>query len=247
MAIDIPILNLIYAYSFVLILLFLFKLKKIPEEKLLFTASIRMTLQLILTGYLLTYVFKINNYLLTFLIVLIMEAFSIINIKNIVKRNIPKQMLKTIIYSMLVGNITTLFFFLLIVVRPNPIFSPRYWIPLAGMIIGNAMTGMSIGVKTLLDSIEDNSSKIITSLHLGAEPQEALRSISNKCFESAILPTLNSMLGMGIVFLPGMMTGQILSGAQPLSAIRYQIAIMLGICGSVSLSVLALAIENSLT
>jgi putative ABC transport system permease protein len=166
-----------------------------------------------------------------------METFSIINIKNIVKRNIPKQMLKTIVYSMLVGNITTLIFFLLVVVRPDPIFSPRYWIPLAGMIIGNAMTGMSIGVKTLLDSIEDNSSKIITSLHLGAEPQEALRSISNKCFESAILPTLNSMLGMGIVFLPGMMTGQILSGAQPLSAIRYQIAIMLGICGSVSLSV----------
>ena len=237
MAVDISFLHLLLAYAFVLILLLFFKIRNIPEEKLLFIATFRMTIQLTLTGYLLTYIFRIDNLFLTVAIICIMEVFSILNIKNIVKRNIPKQMIKTISYSMVIGNISTLFFFLLIVVHPIPLFNPRYWIPLAGMIIGNAMTGMSIGVKTLLDGVKDNSSKIQTALNLGAEPQEALKEITNKSFESAILPTLNSMIGMGIVFLPGMMTGQILSGASPLSAIRYQIAIMLGITGSVALSI----------
>ena len=78
------------------------------------------------------------------------------------------------------------------------------------------------------------------ALVLGATPQAATKSIINRTFDSAILPTLNSMMGMGIIFLPGMMTGQILSGVSPLTAISYQIAIMLGILGSVSLSVILL-------
>src|SRR6056297_2334437 len=77
-----------------------------------------------------------------------------------------------------------------------------------------------------------------SSLMLGATPKMASKSIVDNAFDSAILPTVNSMVGMGIVFLPGMMTGQILSGTSPVTAIQYQIAIMMGILGSVSLTVI---------
>ena len=76
------------------------------------------------------------------------------------------------------------------------------------------------------------------TLMLGATPKQATKRLVNQAFDSAILPTINSMIGMGIVFLPGMMTGQILSGVDPLVSIEYQIAIMLGISGSVALTVL---------
>jgi putative ABC transport system permease protein len=75
------------------------------------------------------------------------------------------------------------------------------------------------------------------ALMLGATPKMASKQIVDDAFDSAILPTINSMVGMGIVFLPGMMTGQILSGTSPVTAIEYQIAIMLGILGSVALTV----------
>ncbi|MBT9142591.1 MAG: putative iron export permease protein FetB [Dehalococcoidia bacterium] len=79
-----------------------------------------------------------------------------------------------------------------------------------------------------------------TALMLGATPKAAAKSIVDSAFGAAILPTINSMVGMGIVFLQGMMTGQILAGAFPVTAIQYQIAIMLGITGSVALTVILL-------
>jgi putative ABC transport system permease protein len=82
---------------------------------------------------------------------------------------------------------------------------------------------------------------------LGASPQMAAKSVVDNAFDSAILPTINSMVGMGIVFLPGMMTGQILSGVSPLTAIEYQIAIMLGIVGSVALTVILFVYWGSKT
>ena len=72
---------------------------------------------------------------------------------------------------------------------------------------------------------------------LGATPKMASKDIVNKAFDASILPTINSMLGMGIVFLPGMMTGQILSGSSPVIAIKYQIMIMVAIFAGTVLSV----------
>ena len=105
------------------------------------------------------------------------------------------------------------------------------------MLIGNSMTGVSLAVMRLTDGMNTNRALVEGALILGAKPKVAARKIVNDTFDSAILPTINSMIGMGIVFLPGMMSGQILSGISPVTAIAYQIAIMLGILGSVSLTV----------
>ena len=167
--VDITLLRLLIAYVFVILLVVFLKIRKIPQEKLLLLASIRMTIQLILAGYVLTYVFAIDSIALTLLIIALMEVFSVFNIKKILHRPIPTSILKTLAISLNMGTLIVLFFFLLFVIHPTPLFSPRYWIPLAGMIIGNAMTGISIGVKTLLTETENNQHQILALLHMGVD------------------------------------------------------------------------------
>jgi putative ABC transport system permease protein len=226
------------AYVFVLILLVIVKIRKIPREKEILISTIRMTLQLILTGYILVYLFNNINPLHTILVVIIMETFSIYNIFKRSKQVLTKRLKKIIALSMILGTFSSILYFLLVVINIKPWYDPRYFIPIAGMIIGNSMTGITLGVTRLVDGIYSQKHLIEASLMLGATPKMAAKQIVDNAFDSAILPTINSMVGMGIVFLPGMMTGQILSGTSPVTAIEYQIAIMIGILGSVALTVI---------
>lgn len=236
--INLQIWQLIAAYIFVLILMIIVKLKGIPREKEILIASIRMTLQLVLTGYLLVYVFNSPSPFYTTLILIAMESFSIYNIIKRTKLKLSFKLKQIISLSMVVGTVSCLLYFLFIVVQITPWYNPQYFIPIAGMLIGNSMTGISLGVNRLVDGMYTKKSMVEGALMLGATPKDASKHIVNDAFDSAILPTINSMIGMGIVFLPGMMTGQILSGISPITAIAYQIAIMLGILGSVSLTVM---------
>lgn len=236
--VDITLLQLVSAYIFILILLFIVKIKKINREREILIASIRMTLQLTLVGYILVYVFQNPSPLFTIVIILIMESFAIFNIFKRVKKDIPKDLKKIIAFAMSIGTLTSILFFLFIVVGIEPWYKPQYFIPLAGMLIGNSMTGISLGVERLIDGFDSRRYEVETALMLGADSKKASKKIVNNAFDSSIMPTINSMMGMGIVFLPGMMTGQILSGISPITSIKYQIAIMLGIMGSVSLAVI---------
>lgn len=226
------------AYIFVVILLFIVKLKGIPREKEIFISAIRMTLQLIITGYILTYIFNNDHPIYTILIISIMELFAVHNIFKRVKVRLSKKIKKIVAFSMVTGTILSLLYFIFVVINLSPWYDPRYFIPIAGMLIGNSMTGISLGVNRLVNGMDSQRQFIETSLMLGATPKNAAKPIIDEAFDSAILPTINSMVGMGIVFLPGMMTGQILSGVSPITAIEYQIVIMLGILGSVSLTVI---------
>jgi putative ABC transport system permease protein len=236
--IDLGLLQMVFAYIFVLILLFIVKARGIKREKEILVASVRMTLQLIFTGYLLVYVFENRHPIYTILIIGAMETFAIFNTIKRIKIKISHSMKKIIALSMGIGTLTSMFFFVFVVVQVSPWYDPRYFIPIAGMLIGNSMTGISLGVNRLVDGMKVQRNLVETALMLGATPKTASKHIVDNAFDSAILPTINSMVGMGIVFLPGMMTGQILSGTSPLTAIEYQIAIMLGILGSVALTVI---------
>jgi putative ABC transport system permease protein len=235
--IDLTLIQLASAYIFVVILLVIVKIKGIAREKEILIGSIRMTLQLILVGYLLSYVFENSNPFYTLFIIAVMEVFAVFNIYKRVKKELSLKLKKVIAFSIVVGTLVGQFYFVLVVLRISPWFEPRYFIPIAGMMIGNSMTGISLGVERLLDGFISKKNLVESALMLGATPQAASRDIVNSSFDAAILPTINSMVGMGIVFLPGMMTGQILSGISPLIAVEYQIAIMLGIVGCVSLTV----------
>lgn len=226
------------AYVFILILIFMVRFRKIGREKEIIIATIRMTLQLIIVGYLLSYIFKHPNPFITLIIIAIMESFAIYNIYKRVKADVPPQLKKAVAISLTIGTLISLFYFDFVVVRFVPWYDPRYFISIAGMIIGNAMTGVTLGLNALLEGMKSRRNLVEAALMMGATPKQAAREITNNAFDTAIMPTINNMVGMGIVFLPGMMTGVILSGTNPVLAIKYQIAIMIGIVGSVSLSVM---------
>ncbi len=236
--IDLSVLQVAAAYIFILLLMVILKVKGIPREKEVLIASIRMTLQLILVGYVLVYLFESMNPFLTILVLVIMESFAIYNIFQRSGRPLSNSLKKVVALSMAFGTLSSLLFFLFVVIRIAPWYDPQYFIPIAGMLIGNSMTGISLGVNRLLEGMKERKSLVEAALMLGATPKQAAKEVVDSAFDSAILPTINSMVGMGIVFLPGMMTGQILSGVSPTTAIAYQIAIMLGILGSVSLTVI---------
>jgi putative ABC transport system permease protein len=236
-AVNLNIWQLVAAYVFVIILILIVRMRGIAREKQILLSTVRMTVQLVLVGYLLVYLFDNINPFFTIGVVIIMEVFAVYNIFKRTKYRLSKRLKRAVAISMTIGTLSCLFYFLLVVLRVNPWYNPRYFIPIAGMIIGNSMTGVSVGVNQLVDGMQTKKHLVESALMLGASPKIAAKDIVNSAFDSAILPTINSMLGMGIVFLPGMMTGQILSGTSPLTAIEYQIAIMLSILGSVALTV----------
>jgi putative ABC transport system permease protein len=105
------------------------------------------------------------------------------------------------------------------------------------MIMGNAMTGVSLGLKVFNESIAAQRNRIEALLNMGVTPKRILLPFVNQALETALLPTINQMVGMGIIALPGMMTGQIRSGTLPMTAILYQIAIIIAICAVTCLAV----------
>lgn len=222
-------------YLLLLIVLAIMKKSKINQTQLLITASIRMTVQLILAGLVLTYIFENSHPIFVILYITAMVLFSI---KRVLSKNkgLNKNFKMAVSLSLIFSGISVLIYFVYIVVGES-IFNPQYTIPLAGMIMGNSMTGVTLALKTFTENIKSQRSKIEALLNLGATPKKILLPYVNNALETALLPTLNSMLGMGIVSLPGMMTGQILSGTLPTTAIMYQIAIMIAICTSVCLTV----------
>lgn len=232
--------QIMLAYVFALVVLVIITRRGVRREKEILVSTIRMTVQLILTGYVLTLILRHPNPWITVLVIGLMEAFAIYTILKKFKGKISGRLKRVIALSMVGGTLSCLLYFLLVVVRINPWYDPQYFIPIAGMFVGNTMTAVSLGTKSLVEGMTVQKALVEEALVLGATPKAATASIINSTFDAAIMPTMNSMIGMGIVFLPGMMTGQILSGTAPTTAITYQIAVMLGILGSVALSVIVM-------
>ena len=224
------------AYVFVVLVLIMLRRRGIRRETTLLLASVRMTLQLVAVGFVLMAVFENPHPLATAGIVLLMVGFAVYTLFRKFKKDLTPALRRVIAISMPIGTVPVLLFFLWLVIGIDPLYDPQYVIPITGMIVGNSMTGISLGVHTLLSRLKNNRAEVEEALALGATPKQASNDIVNDAFDAAIIPTLNSMLGMGIIFLPGMMTGQILSGVDPTLAILYQIVIMLGILGGVSMT-----------
>lgn len=234
-AVKLNILQFSLIYLLLIIILAVMKKAKINQTKLLLLASFRMTVQLVLAGLILTYIFKNPNPIFTLAYIAAMLIFSIYRVlsKN---KGLNRNFKIAVSLSLSIAGISILGFFVIAVVGQS-FFNPQYAIPLGGMIIGNAMTGVTLALKTFNENIKSQRQKIDSLLNLGVTPQKILLPYVNNSLETALLPTMNSMLGMGIISLPGMMTGQILSGTLPTTAIMYQIAIMIAICTSVCLTV----------
>src|SRR5699024_9236937 len=145
---------------------------------------------------------------------------------------------KIIALAMLTGVTVQIVYFMFVVLQLDPRYDPQSFIPVGGIIVGKTMTSVSLSINNRLTGMKDRKDWVEAARMLGASPKVASRSIINEAFGQAMLPTINAMVGMGIVFLPGMMTGQIIAGQEPITAIKYQISVMLGVAGTVSIRVL---------
>lgn len=233
--VNLGLLDLAVAYGLVLLAVALARLKRIGQEKQMLWASVRMVVQLLLVGYLLHFLFAVKSPLPVLGMLLVMGAFSLQVMGARIKRKMPGfyQVVGT---SLLAGCGGVTFLFCTLVVHYSPWYDPRYLIPLAGMIIGNSMNGASLAAERLASEMRERRDEIETALCLGASSRQASSPALRHAFRAAIMPTMNTMAAMGIVSLPGMMTGQILSGTEPMVAVRYQIAIMCAITGAVAIT-----------
>jgi putative ABC transport system permease protein len=140
--------------------------------------------------------------------------------------------------TMLTAGMLVTAFATTVTLRAEPWYDPRYAVPLAGMILGNTMTAAAIGLSTLTESLWRDRAAVEARLALGATRWRAVSGNVRSALRSGMIPIINSMAASGVVFLPGMMTGQILAGVDPMLAIRYQILVMFLIAGGTGFGVL---------
>ena len=137
--------------------------------------------------------------------------------------------------SMFVSSFTITVLALVVIISPQPWYEPQYAIPLLGMLLGNTMNGISIGMDRLTASAWDQRTLIEGRLMLGQTWRQAIAGLRNESIRSGLIPIVNAMMAAGLVSLPGMMTGQILGGSPPMEAVKYQILIMFLIAGGTGL------------
>ncbi len=184
-------------------------------------ALIRMLIQLLLVGYVLTTVFAAEKSWIVMLVMLVMvSAASWIALRTVEGQR--RSLYPIAFLSILLGGGLTLMLITQGVIALSPWYEPRYMIPLAGMIFANAMNSVSLAAERL-------SAELSRDIDFLTARYEA--------FQAAFIPTINSMLAVGLVSLPGMMTGQILSGVSPITAAHYQIVVMCMIFGGSGLSI----------
>ena len=213
-----------YALMLVPLAVFFYLQLGIIRETLLATA--RMTIQLVLVGLYLKYVFQLNNLwanLLWLAVMLVVANASILNKAGLKRRIFFWRSFAGVAAStMFVSG-----WFMLVAIRPDPLYDARYLIPITGMILGNCLRGNVMSLERFYSGIRRNETEFMTYLLLGASLREAIRPYLRDAIKAAVNPSIATMATMGIVSLPGMMTGQILGGAMPITAIQYQIAIMI--------------------
>ncbi len=135
------------------------------------------------------------------------------------------------VLSMFISSFTIALFALIVVVGHDPWYQPQYAIPLLGMLLGNTMSSIALALDRLTQSAWEQRDTIEARLMLGHSTAEAVSGIRQQVFRSGVIPIINAMAAAGVVSLPGMMTGQILAGAPPVEAVKYQIMIMFLITG----------------
>lgn len=200
----------------------------ISINKKIFYAVGRMVIQLSLIGIFLQYIFDINNAFINFFYLIFMIIIASISTAKSCGLSIKKFNI-LLLLAFLIPNVSILLFFNFFVTRLDNLFHAQYLIPIGGMLLGNTLSGSIICLNNFYKAIKENKEEYFYSLSLGGSKVEALTPYFKNALLASINPTIASIETVGLVSLPGMMTGQILGGAIPLTAIKYQIAIMIAI------------------
>ncbi len=217
--------DLALAFGLILIAVGISRWQKLGLAKDFVVGALRTVLQLVLVGYALVYIFALDRWYLVvaaLILMLLAAARAAVNRQSGDRR----KLLMITGASLLLASGFTLLYITALVVRVHPWYDPRYLIPLFGMIVGSAMNAASIAAERLQGEMRARRAEIEAYLALGADYRQASVEPVRQALRASFIPTVNGLMVVGIVTLPGMMTGQILAGSSPLIAVRYQIVVV---------------------
>ena len=222
------------ASSLILIVLMVSWRLRLHLTKTLFMAALRTVVQLSFIGLILAWVFAREQWYEVLSILTIMTLIAGSAAKKRVKRRYKGLFIDTLL-AVSVSAVLVTAIAILVILEVQPWYTPQFVIPILGLILGNSLTAISLTSNQLINAFYEQQARIEMMLSLSATPFEAVHEQIRTAIINGMTPTLNSMLVVGVVSLPGMMTGQILAGADPTQAIRYQIVTMFLICVSSTL------------
>jgi putative ABC transport system permease protein len=223
-------------YLLLLIPLVIFLFQKIPMIKPMGVAVVRMSVQLLFVGLYLQVVFRLNNPWINFAWVILMVGVADLSILRGCGLRLSRFLLP-VFFALAMGTLLPVFAFMRVILQKIGSLDAQYLIPLSGMVLGNCLRADIIGLKNFYQSLKRDEKIYHQCLAQGATLREALDPYVGEALQAALLPTTASMATIGLVSLPGMMTGVILAGVDPLTAIAYQIAIMIAIFSGTTLTV----------
>ena len=235
-ALDIGWPGMIAAYGLLLIPLAMLLWQGVPILGRVGVAVIRMTVQLLFVGLYLQVVFNQNNLWLNCGWVLVMIAVADISILRHCRLRI-RAFGVPLFVALVMGTTVPLLFFTAMILRRPQVLEARFLIPIGGMILGNCLRADIIGIRHFYETIDRDAKAFEHALAQGATLREATQPYLREAFQNAVAPTVATMMTIGLVSLPGMMTGVILGGQPPLTAIKYQIAIMISIFTGTAIAV----------
>jgi putative ABC transport system permease protein len=210
-------------------------------ERSLLVAAVRMSFQLLLVGFVLHWVFAVGEWYVVLAMASLMTLVAGFAAVNRTKARFKGVWLSSLVSvwssSWLVTGLT-----LLVIVRVEPWYRPQYALPLLGMVLGNTLSGISLGLDRFSSELESRRDEIESLLALGATRWEAALGAIREAIRTGMIPTINSMLVTGLVSLPGMMTGQLLSGVDPIQAVKYQLVIMFVIAAGTALGTVGIVV-----
>jgi len=235
--------QLIIAASLILICGAISVALQLGLERRLFIASVRTVVQLLLIGLVLKWIFANEAWYFILGLLVIMTLIAGMAAVQRIGRRYRGMMLDSVISmwasSWLMGAVA-----LYGVVQVKHWYAPppQYAIPLLGMILGNTLNGIALGLDRLGEELATKQAQVETLLALGATRWEAARAAIQQAVRTGMIPTINTMMIVGLVSLPGMMTGQLLAGMDPLDAVKYQIVIMFLIAAGTSLGTFSIVL-----
>jgi putative ABC transport system permease protein len=196
--------------------------------------TVRCVVQLSVMGYALGWIFSVDRPELVVGVVAVMCLFAS---KTATRRtpNVPQFPTAIAFMSMAVSTYLVMVIVCGVIIRGEPWYTARTVIPISGMILGNAVSGQALALDRLYGEVRSRRAEVEAMLALGATPWEAVRDCVREALRAGMTPTINSLMVVGIVSIPGMMTGQILGGGDPREAARYQIVVMLMIAAAAAM------------
>lgn len=227
---------------FVVAVLLIIGVMRLGLAKQYAIGALRTYVQVLALGYVLSWIFNLDSGLIILAILVGMTgAAALTSAKRV--SGVPGTLVPVIFGVLFVVMLVITFTVTGLVVQVEPWYKPQYVIPIAGMVLGNSMSGMAIALERLFRDMELRRDEINGLVALGATPREAADSSIRAALRAGLIPGINSLSAAGIVFIPGMMSGQILAGASPLQAAPYQIIVLVMIsCADIIGSTVAILI-----